>query len=72
MWTRFNFFITIRRIPVWESRALPIIAKDGSGLAHELTRWRSETVGVTRLPALVPLLIGFLWIVIAVVVAFVA
>ena len=50
--------------------ALPIVGEDG--LAPGLTGWRNEWVSVTRLPALVPLLIGVLWIAVGVVVALVA
>jgi hypothetical protein len=53
--------------------ALGILGDDAKEeLDPRLTLWRSQRISVTRLPALVPLLIGCLWIVAAVVVAIVA
>ena len=59
--------------------ALPILAagRPGDpevalGLTNELTRWRIEAVSVTKLPALVPLLVGALWLGAAVAVALAA
>jgi hypothetical protein len=53
--------------------ALGILGDKATEELHPgLTLWRSQRISVTRLPALVPLLIGCLWIVAAVVVAIVA